>query len=644
MSKVQLFRSITSLTIIAAVFYFTSSQVLALSAAQKKAFQGGVLYANTEEQALCFGGASAVASPINSGPVDPTIYVLGDSLTVGMRDAGNMQSNLSAKGWTATKINAIGGKNLNWGYEQVQADKSIIATSGAVLIGLGTNNVGDVVNNSGGVVEGGSERIKGMMRNILSEVKLARQGVRIYWTNTYGTGTLTTEYGSFSLDTAMGLINTAIQEVAAEQGVIVIPWSTSSQAAQFVPADDVHPNGHYPEMADFVIGQLGTPQSVSSGTGTGAAASCSCSAGGPTQLIGDDNMQKVFNYFVAKGYTPAQSAGIVGNMINESGVQPMRLQGTSNGTETPSSTITSRLNEGIGWGIVQWTPPNKIIGTSAAAGIPYETIDTLDYQVDFLWKQLEGTAISSNEKAAGDKLKTATTVEDAAVFFAGYYERFANSGTIQNGQRVLNLSNPEYQKRIDSAKDVLSIYGGGGSSPSLLPGGSSSGCGGGGSGAISTAGYSFPLEFPENRTIGGISLGQTVTTHHDGTPAFDLSYANVTGKSVYAIYDGVIDRVGTQDPGWCNSVQLKAADGFYYWYGHLTNVRVTDKQTVKAGDLIGEIATWTPDHTCNGTSSGAHLHIDRGCTIDGVPQRGGSDSCRDPEFIPFLSKLYEELK
>ena len=135
-------------------------------------------------------------------------------------------------------------------------------------------------------------------------------------------------------------------------------------------------------------------------------------------------------------------------MIHESSVEPGRLQGTPSGKVTnPSDAVESSL----GWGIVQWTPAGKMIKPSRQAGIDDATIVSLQYQLDFLRKQLNGeTAIP--EKNAGDQMKAAKTVEDAAVAFGRYYERFAGSD---------DLSNSRYTERKTAAKQVLSTFGAG---------------------------------------------------------------------------------------------------------------------------------------------------------------------------------------
>jgi murein DD-endopeptidase MepM/ murein hydrolase activator NlpD len=176
---------------------------------------------------------------------------------------------------------------------------------------------------------------------------------------------------------------------------------------------------------------------------TGGAGCCD---GG--DLTGNNNAQKAFNYFASNGYSKEQAAGIVGNIIHESSVEPGRLQGTPSGTVTkPSDAVGSSL----GWGIVQWTPAGKMIKPSRQAGIDDDTIVSLQYQLEFLAKQLKGeTPIP--ETTAGDKVKAAKTVEDAAVAFGRYYERFAGAD---------DLSNSRYAERKTAAKQVLSTFGDG---------------------------------------------------------------------------------------------------------------------------------------------------------------------------------------
>lgn len=146
-----------------------------------------------------------------------------------------------------------------------------------------------------------------------------------------------------------------------------------------------------------------------------------------------ENAAKVYRFFTGKGYSPEQTAGIIGNMKAESAIQPMRLQNTPPDVRTPAQEAESRS---LGWGLVQWTPPSKMITPLRQEGATYEQIETVEQQVEFLWRQLEGTAPSSNEKSAGDHLKQQTTVAGAAESFMTKYERPRDQSAAKIAARV----------------------------------------------------------------------------------------------------------------------------------------------------------------------------------------------------------------
>jgi biotin carboxyl carrier protein len=206
---------------------------------------------------------------------------------------------------------------------------------------------------------------------------------------------------------------------------------------------EVHVDGEPRDPMDFFTAQDQQASGV-----------CGCGSG---SLVGSNNQQKVFNYFVSRGYTKEQAAGILGNMIHESGVEPKKQEG--------GATISSAqaVGSGLGWGIVQWTPPSNMINPTHNAGKSYEEIDTLEHQVDFLYNQLEGNS-PIPEVGPGDALKRARTVDDATVAFAGF-ERF-------DGWE--NPNHPRYIERKQAAREAFNLYGGG------AQGGPGTGCGAGG--------------------------------------------------------------------------------------------------------------------------------------------------------------------
>jgi hypothetical protein len=71
---------------------------------------------------------------------------------------------------------------------------------------------------------------------------------------------------------------------------------------------------------------------------------CASSGGSTTQLFGSNNRQKIWNYLIARGLSPEQTAGVMGNIQSESA-----------GSWNPMvNEYSQKFGEG-GFGIVQWT-------------------------------------------------------------------------------------------------------------------------------------------------------------------------------------------------------------------------------------------------------------------------------------------------
>ncbi len=207
-------------------------------------------------------------------------------------------------------------------------------------------------------------------------------------------------------------------------------------------------------------------------------ASTSCS----TSLTGADNREKAFNYFIAKGLNSEQSAAIIGNLKQESGINP-----------------TSKQSPGEGRGIAQWNQPaDQPEGTGGrwgnlnkfAKGLSLDPLE-LSTQLDFVMYELTGhyqpaytkflsvdsaysgspayagdvaSAINA-EKAAGTLSPSNTLTEDqllstawATVVFEEEYER---------------AGKPNMSNRISYAIATLKEFGG---SSSTQQTSSSNGC------------------------------------------------------------------------------------------------------------------------------------------------------------------------
>ena len=172
------------------------------------------------------------------------------------------------------------------------------------------------------------------------------------------------------------------------------------------------------------------------------------------------NESAAFHYFVGKGLTHAQSAGIVGNLMQESNVLPGAVQ--------PG---------GPGRGIAQWSVGGRwnadhddnIVWYASTHG---GSTGSLTTQLDFIWYELEtfhGYGLAS--------LRAASTVSSATVVFQTDFE---------------GCGQCEQATRIRYAEQVLSAYGGGGSG---------GGGGGGGGGAASCYSSTRGATMPANACV-----------------------------------------------------------------------------------------------------------------------------------------------
>lgn len=150
------------------------------------------------------------------------------------------------------------------------------------------------------------------------------------------------------------------------------------------------------------------------------------------------NEKTAFNYFVKKGLTKKQAAGIVGNLVVESGVDPTIKQ----------------IGGGPGRGIAQWSVGGRWDHDSKDnvkwyVGQHGGSMTSLTKQLDFTWYELK-----TFSRYGYSSLKSSTTISAATVAFE---KKFEGCGTC-------NQSN-----RISAATSVYNKYAGGGSSNPYQP-------------------------------------------------------------------------------------------------------------------------------------------------------------------------------
>lgn len=155
------------------------------------------------------------------------------------------------------------------------------------------------------------------------------------------------------------------------------------------------------------------------------------------------NQEPAFYFFVEKGLTPAQSAGIVGNLSAESGVDPAIQQ----------------IGGGPGRGLAQWqvggrwdtSPNDNVLDYAEQRGA---SPISLQLQLDFIWYEL-----TTFPSYGLEELQATTTARAAAISFMTDFEGCGSCSTA---------------KRIEYAEDVLARFGSGGGSSSS--GGSADAC------------------------------------------------------------------------------------------------------------------------------------------------------------------------
>lgn len=153
-------------------------------------------------------------------------------------------------------------------------------------------------------------------------------------------------------------------------------------------------------------------------------------AGTEPDLVGATDAEKAYNYFIAKGLSPIAAAGIVGNLMQETG----------GGTENLHPEFTGSHN-----GIAQWDSGRfaKLQAYATKKGL---SGSSLAGQLSYLWHEL-----STSYRGTLSQLKSAKTAEAAARAFDISYEI---SGECKGGK-------PGCDNRIKYAKEMLAKYGNG---------------------------------------------------------------------------------------------------------------------------------------------------------------------------------------
>lgn len=162
---------------------------------------------------------------------------------------------------------------------------------------------------------------------------------------------------------------------------------------------------------------------------------CTSNSAAPTDSVnldGNDNIEKTFRFFVSKGLTAQQAAGITGNAIAESGVNP------------------SSVSESGGFsGMFQWDTKGRF--ANLKKWTQEKTLDplSLDGQLQFAWYE-------ATERGNIDGIKEQATVDLAA----WYWGRFFEVAIINKSTSKTPMTNVQaLAKRVSGGNEVFAKYG-----------------------------------------------------------------------------------------------------------------------------------------------------------------------------------------
>lgn len=145
-------------------------------------------------------------------------------------------------------------------------------------------------------------------------------------------------------------------------------------------------------------------------------------------------MSSPYDFFISKGWSPEQSAGITGNLMGESGLRPDAVG-----------------DNGTAYGIAQWHPDRQAQFQNVI-GVPIQN-SSLNQQLQFVDWELRNT-----ESGAGKALQASTTLEDATYAFMNKYERPANNSSFGNRLNSAFDALPKGKQAIEFAKETIAKY------------------------------------------------------------------------------------------------------------------------------------------------------------------------------------------
>ncbi len=289
---------------------------------------------------------------------------------------------------------------------------------------------------------------------------------------------------------------------------------------------------------------------------------------GPAGTSGDA-LTMARNLMRDLGLTEAQAAGIVGNMVAESGVENGRPQYSKPGVKAPLV-----VDGKTGYGLVQWTSQGRQKGLwdfAKSKGHDMSKPLTMDIEYQFFLKEFQGRYAPVLKQ-----IRKAKNVKSASTIFMQQYEIPAGYRTEAKIMERYNMSQPIYEKL--SSGQGTATEGVGQFIPSKDEGQSSQSYNIGGSGIVdigkSLAKEGFAVaehpDFTKNTSGGSYTPGSGyVSNVHSGDGHYEGRALDVTDhrgsmEDSKARYRSVLDNLYANRKN--NNLKMLIHDSWGDWY------------------------------------------------------------------------------
>ena len=177
----------------------------------------------------------------------------------------------------------------------------------------------------------------------------------------------------------------------------------------------------------------------------------------PPEQVQIDNMNLFYDYFDGLGWTPNCIAGMLGNIMVESTVNPWRFQHSTLDWSNPAAI---QADSG-GMGLTQWTPCRKYYDWAVASGLDPKSgnsmCDRIKYEYD---NNLQWSLDNYGQHTWNDFITSTETPEILARVFLWAYERPAALPPEQEAERLA--------QRQANARWVFDNIHGAGLSPTMM--------------------------------------------------------------------------------------------------------------------------------------------------------------------------------